>query len=194
MQLRAFSLTGNKNGDATKAELLQLHECLKKLPVVKKYVFSIERGPVIGNLHYQGVMVLVCKSGNHVKAMLNDACHWGKKFNDSAEPDFGSNWRAKALTGDGLHTLIGMIGYCLKDEDLAHFATVDFNVTEDEKAKGRDTHMCEGQGHLKKRQSLTQVSSVYVTVVFYLNSLTIPSSAGQPDLQGAPVLALCYGM
>ena len=67
-----------------------------------------------------------------------------------------SGFRAFVLIG--LHTLIGMIGYCLKDEDLAHFATVDFNVTEDEKAKGRDTHMCEGQGHLKKRQSLTQVS------------------------------------
>ena len=59
IQLRAFLLTGNKNGDGTKAELLRIHECLKKLPVVKKYVFSIERGPIIGNLHYQGVMVLV---------------------------------------------------------------------------------------------------------------------------------------
>lgn len=41
-------------------------------------------------------------------------------------------WHAglcKRLRGEGLHTLLGMVGYCMKDNEVEHFEFVHHNAS-----------------------------------------------------------------
>lgn len=92
------------------------------MTTVNKYVFSLERGVICGNMHLQGVVTLTCKSVYHLRRILNDIMCWGTMHNHKSEHNSKSTWTLRVHTGDGLHTFWGMCGYCLKDEGMPRLA------------------------------------------------------------------------
>lgn len=73
----------------------------------------------------------------------------------------------KKLHEHGLHTYIGMLGYCTKDQRLPHYKVIMHNVTEDELNQGRDEYLKYGAGNLKTRTALTPSSMFTKALVFY---------------------------
>lgn len=55
--------------------------------------------------------------------MLKSCLGWGKEW------PVGAMVMCRKLRNKGLHTFIGMIGYCIKDSDQSHFQTIDHNIT-----------------------------------------------------------------
>jgi len=62
----------------------------------------------------------------------------------------------KLLNGSGLHTKLGMIGYCRKNHKAPNFNSWAKNVTEEMQKKGDDLYLVLGKGDLKGRCELTE--------------------------------------
>ena len=88
-------------------------------------LFGVERGGHERNTHLQGVIRLVVSSGRRCSNELKKALGWMPKHDPA-----GSHILTKALTGKALHTWIGMIGYCTKDEGQPHFSYISHNITQ----------------------------------------------------------------
>ena len=97
-----FSFTGWKDGDVRPDELVVLRNFL--VTVGACYCVSIERGILAGNLHFQGVIKVRTTSAQAFNARLRRALGWSG----------GSKVMLKTLNGMGLHTWVGMVGYCMK--------------------------------------------------------------------------------
>ncbi|KAL3701017.1 hypothetical protein R1sor_019039 [Riccia sorocarpa] len=61
----------------------------------------------------------------------------------------------KFVKTQGLHTVTGLIGYCLKDEDKQHFCLYFKNVSEKQMDDGRKRHIRFGVSGYKNRLELT---------------------------------------
>ncbi|KAL3692535.1 hypothetical protein R1sor_006186 [Riccia sorocarpa] len=61
----------------------------------------------------------------------------------------------KSLKYKGLHTIIGIIWYCLKDEGQEHFRFYSKNVSEEQKQEGKRMHAIYGASEYKNRLELT---------------------------------------
>ncbi|KAL2622157.1 hypothetical protein R1flu_002362 [Riccia fluitans] len=67
----------------------------------------------------------------------------------------GASVCLKTLHYKGLHTVIGLIGYCLKDEGAPHFKFYSKNVSGEQKAEGRRMHSIYGASEYKHKLELT---------------------------------------
>ncbi|KAK3282916.1 hypothetical protein CYMTET_9369 [Cymbomonas tetramitiformis] len=112
------------------------------------YVGS-ENGDRELNLHAQGVA-----GSNQTKAQLHAGIK--KKLGFTGQNHSYWNVCVKHLNGNGLHTKIGMIGYCRKNHKAPNFNSWAMNVTEEMQKKGDDLYLVLGKGDLKGRCELTE--------------------------------------
>ncbi|KAL2607401.1 hypothetical protein R1flu_025974 [Riccia fluitans] len=97
---------------------------------VEMGVLALERGDAFLQLHVQGMMRLKTSSTRSLKAEIKSWIGW-----DYHGP-IGGSICIKPLRNRGLHTVIGLIGYCLKYEGLDHFHFYSKNVSMSRKMKG----------------------------------------------------------
>ena len=76
----------------------------------------------------------------------------------------------KSLSQKGMHTFVGLIGYCLKDEKCEWFRCVCHNVTDDMMADGHEAYMRMGVPAFKKRVQLFPKNIFELTAQFYIYS------------------------
>ncbi|KAL3701792.1 hypothetical protein R1sor_019814 [Riccia sorocarpa] len=112
-------------------------------------LIAFERGDTNLQLHIQGVMSLQASSVRSIKTDLTKAIGW-----DTNAP-VGGVVCIKSVKNQGLHTVTGLIGYCLKDENELHFRLYSKNVTEEQMEEGRKRHMVFGASGYKNRLELT---------------------------------------
>ncbi|KAL3699087.1 hypothetical protein R1sor_017109 [Riccia sorocarpa] len=70
----------------------------------------------------------------------------------------GGSICVKSLRDTGLHTIVGIIGYCLKDEKEEHFRMFQKNVTDRQMNEGRRMHGIYGASEFKNRLQLTPMN------------------------------------
>ncbi|KAL3677731.1 hypothetical protein R1sor_020687 [Riccia sorocarpa] len=94
-------------------------------------IIAMERGDSHLQLHMQGMLSVRANNTHSLKTEIREAISWGEK-----EPAGGSIC-VKSLKDKGIHTVIGMIGYCLKDEREEHYRKYTKNITEQQMEDGR---------------------------------------------------------
>ncbi|KAL3690310.1 hypothetical protein R1sor_016619 [Riccia sorocarpa] len=72
----------------------------------------------------------------------------------------------KSLRDKGLHTIVGIIGYCLKDEKEEHFRMFQKNVTDRQMEEGRRMHGIYGASEFKNRLQLTPMNVLTCALQF----------------------------
>ncbi|KAL3691039.1 hypothetical protein R1sor_004690 [Riccia sorocarpa] len=112
-------------------------------------LIALERGDATLQLHVQGVMAVESTSARQIKSDLHVAIGW-----DSCCPVAGSIC-VKLLTNKGVHTLVGMVGYCMKDQHELHFRMYCKNVSEKQMDEGRQRYLIFGACNYKNRVELS---------------------------------------
>ncbi|KAL2607409.1 hypothetical protein R1flu_025982 [Riccia fluitans] len=112
-------------------------------------VLALERGDAFLQLHLQGMMRVKTSSTRILKREIKEVIGW------ESNPPVGGSVCLKSLREKGLHIVIGLIGYCLKDEGAAHFKFYSKNITEEQKAEGRRMHSIYGASEYKHKLELT---------------------------------------
>ncbi|KAL2609154.1 hypothetical protein R1flu_027727 [Riccia fluitans] len=92
---------------------------------------ALERGDYNLQLHIQAVVSIKNTSTRGLKADIAAPKGLG------VTTPVGGSICVKALTNRGLHTLIGMVGYVLKDQDEEHFRLFSKNVTDIQMEEGK---------------------------------------------------------
>ena len=93
---------------------------------------SIERGGALQRLHFQAIFRIITTSTIVVSKLLKTYLKWEKR----GEAPLNHHVLVKKLIGVGVHTYIGMLGYCVEDKEEDHFEVVHHNVT-NEKLEAR---------------------------------------------------------
>ena len=83
-------------------------------------LMSVERGEVEHHLHLQGVGSVATTSGEAFKKAIKKALNYGTDPGQDPTPA-GFSICLKKLTGRGLHTRLGVIGYCRKYLNQPHY-------------------------------------------------------------------------
>lgn len=91
---------------------------------------SLERDGTGFHLHFQMVIRIQARSVLAVSKFVKRYLGW------VVASSSGAVVMCRALNNKGLHTLIGILGYHMKDVDASHFQTTDHNVTTDDIAIG----------------------------------------------------------
>ncbi|KAL2643883.1 hypothetical protein R1flu_011470 [Riccia fluitans] len=108
-------------------------------------VLALERGDDFLQLHLQGKS----SSTTILKREIKEVIGWQWNL------PVGGSMCLKSLREKGLHTVIGLIGYCLKVEEAPHFRFYSKNITEEQKAEGRRMHSIYGALEYKHKLELT---------------------------------------
>ncbi|KAL3688685.1 hypothetical protein R1sor_014994 [Riccia sorocarpa] len=111
-------------------------------------LFAVERGGSLLNLHLQGVIAIICTSALDVKKRITAAIHW-----DENRP-LVAGVCVKKLTNKGIHTFVGMVGYCLKDRKDFHFRVTMKNINDAVQREGMMLFTFFGAADLKNRVEL----------------------------------------
>ncbi|KAL3692874.1 hypothetical protein R1sor_006525 [Riccia sorocarpa] len=110
--------------------------------------FAIERGGSLLNLHLQGVVSMECSSAVDAKKRITAAIDW------TEHRPVGAGACVKKLTNKGIHTFVGMVGYCLKDRQELHFRMCMKNITDAAQREGMLLFTFYGAADLKNRVEL----------------------------------------
>ncbi|KAL3681825.1 hypothetical protein R1sor_024781 [Riccia sorocarpa] len=146
----SLSLTVGQVGTDVQADIFdKLATYLENNTEVAVAMISFERGDSNLNLHIQGIVCIKSTSTRAVKTDITRAIGWENNV------PVGGVVCIKSLTNKGLHTVTGMIGYCLKDESEHHFRMYAKNVSEDQMNEGRRRHAVLGASCYKNRVELT---------------------------------------
>jgi hypothetical protein len=97
----------------------------KMLVIMEKFIkdrcvsrlCALERGGNLSRLHLQMVCRIYISNIIALSKLIKKALGWDDVI--IASP--GHHVHCKLLKGVGMHTYIGMIGYCLKDQGKKHF-------------------------------------------------------------------------
>ncbi|KAL2633809.1 hypothetical protein R1flu_005288 [Riccia fluitans] len=146
-------------------------------------VLALERGDAFLQLHVQGMVRVKTSSTKILNREIKVVIGW-----ESNAP-VGGSVCLKPLHDRGLHTVIGLIGYCLKDEGAAHFKFYSKNVSEEQKAEyirsfGIQAQVRADTGQYP-RQSITvsKVSSEESPLNNVQRACTTPHSVEVPDVE-----------
>jgi hypothetical protein len=142
---------------------------------------STEKGYNEDNLHFQGVARLVAKSTRAVAEEVKKALGWTKDHTPA-----GMNVMCRGLTGIGLHTIDGMIGYCTKDEGAPHFRLISHNVSQEQIETGKMEYIKHGKGDLKGKVLLDMRNLYQKAHIFYERKM--PNSAPRNEIPLLQVL------
>ncbi|KAL3690285.1 hypothetical protein R1sor_016594 [Riccia sorocarpa] len=112
MDLITIGLVGR---DIDLAVFDKLCQYFQVSPSIALAMVAVERGDSNLHLHLQSVVSAKTTSIRVFKSDVSKAIGW------YTEAPVGSLICVKSLTNRGLHTLTGLISYCLKDENEEHF-------------------------------------------------------------------------
>ncbi|KAL3689945.1 hypothetical protein R1sor_016254 [Riccia sorocarpa] len=145
-------------------------------------VLALQRGDSHLQLHVQGLLRITTSSARALKAEIRNTIGW-----EEAGP-LGGSICVKSLKYKGLHTIIGIIGYCLKDEGQEHFRFYSKNVSEDQKREGRRMHAIYGASEYKNRLELSPANILGRALQFrraerLWRACTTPESVEVPDVE-----------
>ncbi|KAL2621187.1 hypothetical protein R1flu_001392 [Riccia fluitans] len=112
-------------------------------------VLALEREDTFLQLHVQGMVRVKTSSTRILKREIKEVISW------ETNGPVGASVCLKSLHYTGLHTVIGLIGYFLKDEGAPHFKFYSKNVSEEQKAEGRRMHNIYGASEYKHKLELT---------------------------------------
>ncbi|KAL3685572.1 hypothetical protein R1sor_003594 [Riccia sorocarpa] len=101
-------------------------------------MICFERGDAHLLLHIQGMLCIKSSSTRMLKQQIRKAIGWAD------EGPVGGCICVKSLKDKGLHMIVGIIGYCLKDEKEAHFRMFQKNVAQAQMEEGRRMHWIHG--------------------------------------------------
>ncbi|MCO5551220.1 hypothetical protein L7F22_004719 [Adiantum nelumboides] len=108
---------------------------------------AVERGGIVFNLHYQMVVRMWATSLISINKKVRQYLGW-----DSDKP-VGALILCRALKQKNMHTFRGMVGYCMKDRDEAHFQKVDYNISVDDLNDGIELHSLYSPDALKNKSN-----------------------------------------
>ncbi|MCO5600128.1 hypothetical protein L7F22_054236 [Adiantum nelumboides] len=108
-------------------------------------ICSVERGGTLLHLHLQMVVRMWSTSLVAINKMVKNYLGWANA------PPPGGIVICRALTQRRLHTLEGIIGYCLKDNGQAHFQVVQHNMTTEQINQGIELYMLHGYDEAKNK-------------------------------------------
>ncbi|KAL2611588.1 hypothetical protein R1flu_023280 [Riccia fluitans] len=120
----------------------------------KRAILALERGDSFLQLHVQGMVGVKTSSTRILKREIKEMIGW------ESNGLVGASVCLKSLHYKGLHTVIGLIGYCLKDEGAPHFKFYSKNVSEEQKAEGHRMHNIYGASEYKHKLELTLANIV----------------------------------
>ncbi|KAL2644354.1 hypothetical protein R1flu_011941 [Riccia fluitans] len=112
-------------------------------------VLALERRDSFLQLHVQGMVRVKASSTRILKREIQEVIGW------ESNGLVGASVCLKSLHYKGLHTVIGLIGYCLKDEGAPHFNFYSKNISEEQKVEGRRMHSIYGALEYKHKLELT---------------------------------------
>ena len=99
---------------------------------------------------------LVTSSTTMVSKLIKTYLGW----NDVKKAPGGHHILTKTLRNTGLHTFIGMLGYCIKDKGEDHFQCVRKNVTHEQMEEGLEEYIKYGTPFAKNRIVLTHTNLI----------------------------------
>jgi hypothetical protein len=126
--------------------LLKMEEFIEKECI--SGLCSIERGRALLRLYLQ----MVC---GILASMMSKLIHTYLGWNKDQNPPARHHILTKAIQNTGLHTYVGMLGYCLKDKGEIHFQCVHRNITPKEIAEGEEEYVKHGTPFVKNKIVLT---------------------------------------
>ena len=135
--------------------------------------FGAEKGGNIGKLHLQGVVRRnVAGAAQNTKDMK--LALWGTNV--------GNNFvNSKGLTGKGLHTWHGLLGYCQKDMHESHYRVLKTdNISDEDLAHGCGLYCQFGNGDLKNKSIISANTIFERASTFY--KMKMRSHLEQPSL------------
>ncbi|KAL3680630.1 hypothetical protein R1sor_023586 [Riccia sorocarpa] len=112
-------------------------------------LIALERGDATLQLHIQGVLALLSTSTKAVKQDIMEAIGW------KSNCPLGGVVCVKALTNKGIHTLVGMVGYCTKDQQELHYQMHSVNVSPEQMEEGKRRYLIFGACNFKNRVELS---------------------------------------
>ena len=118
-------------------------------------MFAAERCFSERNLHLQGIARLHLRTEKQQGAAqmcqkeIIKALGW-----DSKSKPKNARVMVRFLRHEGLHTWIGMVGYCIKNETADDYTEISGCVTEEDKRLGRQLYLQLGAGDLKNKTAL----------------------------------------
>ena len=111
---------------------------------------SIERGGALQRLHFQAVFRILSTSTIAVDKLMKVYLGW-----DKGEAPSSSHVLVKRLSRVGLHTYVGMLGYCIKEKGEDHFEVVHNNITDEDLTTGLKEYVKFGTPFAKNKVVLT---------------------------------------
>ncbi|KAL2649331.1 hypothetical protein R1flu_017459 [Riccia fluitans] len=117
-------------------------------------IITLEKGDEYLLLHIQGMLSIRTSSIQSLKADLRTVVGW-----DDNMP-IGTSVCIKALKDRGMHIVIGIIGYCLKDENEENFRIYTKNISKQQKEDGQRRHIIYDTSKYKNKVELTPTNVV----------------------------------
>jgi hypothetical protein len=126
-----FSVTIVMKGEDIDADVVEpkLEEFVKSN--TERAIICFERGDLENHLHVQALMVAVATTPAQFKLSVEKALGYEK-----GKRPVNLSICLRQLTGKGIHTVEGIVGYCRKAKDSVDFREVCHNITDKDKAKG----------------------------------------------------------
>ena len=152
-------------------------------------MISGERGFHEDNYHLQCVVRLYIDTQNAkaVAQMLNDEIKkclgWTRPGPGGRPPE--AKISCRFLREEGIHTWLGMLGYCNKSQNQEGFRRMTKNVTDTQIAKGDELYIKLGAGDLKGRKGLHSRNVIEKAGHYYKFKLQ-----SNPDVAELPVVLL----
>ncbi|KAL3681384.1 hypothetical protein R1sor_024340 [Riccia sorocarpa] len=114
-------------------------------------MIAVERGVSQLQLHIQGMLCLKSSSVRSLKDDIKTAISW----QENAEA--GASMCIKSLKQKGLHTVLGMVGYCHKDENELHYRAFHKNISDEQIEVGKKHYVIHGACAYKTKGCLRQM-------------------------------------
>jgi len=126
-----FSVTIVLKGEDIDAERVEplLDDFIKTH--TERAIVCFERGSVEEHLHVQACMVVITTTPQQFKLQIERALGYEK----GSRP-VNLSICLRQLTGKGLHTVQGLVGYCRKAKDAVDFREITHKITDQDKTAG----------------------------------------------------------
>jgi hypothetical protein len=157
-----FSVTIVLKGEDIDAERVEplLDDFIKKN--TERAIVCFERGSVEEHLHVQACMVVITTTPQQFKLQIERALGYEK----GSRP-VNLSICLRQLTGKGLHTVQGLVGYCRKAKDAVDFREITHKITDQDKAAGDLLFILHGKTETSKTKvALTGRNIISKMLVF----------------------------
>ena len=111
----------------------------------------VERGEADQHLHWQGMMIAITTTPQAFKKDIEKGLNYGSAQGECPRP-VGLSISLRKLTGQGLHTKHGIIGYSRKQQNEPHFEELSHNISNDDRSRGDLEYLLHGKFEVSKNR------------------------------------------